>query len=82
MKVRIVSDGTPYGTAVQDPEGRPLSGIKSLTWTVNANEPATALVDMEFLPLQGLAEAKMLGPGGKEVRRIEYADGSIDEFPA
>lgn len=82
MKIKITSDGTPYGTRLTAEDGGEIEGAVAVTWRASANDPmARAEVELDFIELNGIAEARMIGPGGKEVRRIEYADGSVDEFP-
>lgn len=35
-RVKIISDGTSYGTKITDMEGKTIIGISSLTWSVEA----------------------------------------------
>lgn len=35
-RYRIVSDGTPLGTKVLDPEGRPLDMVSKIEWSIEA----------------------------------------------
>jgi hypothetical protein len=84
MKIRIAGEGSAFGSRVTDNAGRVLDGVRSVTWRHEAGEPPRAEVELMFVPLDLIdeVEARMIGPAGKEVRRIEYADGSVDEYPA
>jgi hypothetical protein len=81
MMVKIVSDGTPGGTQVMTQDGKPLECVESAVIRLD-HTCIKAELNLVFIPLETTAKATMLGPGGKEVRRIEYADGSSDEFSA
>lgn len=35
-RYRIVSDGTPRGTRVLDPDGRPMDGVTKVEWSIEA----------------------------------------------
>lgn len=37
-RVKIISDGTSYGTKITDMEGKTIIGISSLTWSVEAGD--------------------------------------------
>lgn len=83
MKVSVTSDGTPHGTRVTGPDGTAIAGITALNWRIAVGEPSRFDIEMSFIPLERVeGEAEMIGPAGKAVRRIEYADGSVDEYPA
>lgn len=83
MKVSIISDGTPRGTRIADDQGRPIEGVVAARWDIGVGQPAEVRIDLSFIALDAEGvDAVMIGPGGKAVRRIEYADGSVTEFPA
>lgn len=84
MKVRIESDGSMGGTRVLDQNGNDLTKkLAGVTFRHNAGDFPMAEVDLHFVDVAAIdTPARMIGPGGKEVRRIEYVDGSVDEFPA
>lgn len=83
MKVSIVSDGTPRGTRITDDQGRPIEGVVAARWDIGVDQPAEVRIDLSFITLDADGvEAEMIGPAGRAVRRIEYADGSVTDFPA
>lgn len=83
MKIRISGEGSAFGSQITDGAGRVLDGVRAVSWRHEAGEPPQAEVELLFVPLHLADEvdARMLGPSGKEVRRIEYADGSVDDYP-
>lgn len=46
VRLQIVSDGTAFGTKVTDEEGRPIEGIKTVSWYCDA-EDGEARVTLE-----------------------------------
>lgn len=83
MKVRIEADGSTMGTRVVTEDGRDISDrVTAVTFRHQSGRPPQVDIDLQFVPLHQIGEvdARMLGPGGKEVRRIEYADGTVDVF--
>lgn len=83
MKATIISDGTQQGTKVLRADGgEPIPGICSVTWRIDVGGVAHADVLLQMVTIWADAETRVLGPGCKEVRRIEYADGTVDEYPA
>jgi hypothetical protein len=81
MKVRIESDGDTIGTRVFTEDGREITDmILEIEWEHRAGGLPAARLYLSMIPLSGPVVAKMIGPGGKEVRRIEYSDGSEDLF--
>lgn len=82
MQIRIGADGGVFGSTIQDDNFKAVEGVKSVTWRHEAGDVPRAEVELLFVPLLTACQARMFGPGGKEVRRIEYADGSFDDFPA
>lgn len=83
MKVRIESDGSGVGTRVLDQNGNDMSsGIASITFRHVGGGFPVAEIELSFIEVTATdTPARMIGPTGKDVRRIEYADGSFDEFP-
>jgi len=82
VNVKITSDGEGFGTHVQTEDGREIDGVTEIVWRAVAGDICRADVSLSFITLSGAADARMIGPNGKEVRRIEYADGTSEEFPA
>lgn len=71
------------GTQILTEDGRDLaSAVYSASWSIESNDFARAELRLGLVEIEAVAEARMIGPGGKEVRRIEYADGTVDEYPA
>jgi hypothetical protein len=85
MKVRVIADGQPNGTRIMSEDGKnDLSNmITSVVFKHKATEPPMVELELSFIPIVfvNCVATKMLGPQGKEVRKIEYADGTVDEFP-
>ena len=82
MKVKIVSDGQPGGTKVLTDDGQDISScVGGVIWRHRAGEVPEAELELVLIPFEGVASAKVIAPNGKAVRRIEYEDGTIDEFP-
>lgn len=83
MKVTVTSDGTGHGTRVAGPDGSPIEGVVALNWRIAVNEPSRFDIELSFIPLElAEGEAVLYGPAGKPIRRVEYADGTVDEYPA
>lgn len=83
MKVKIEADGGPFGTRIFY-EGFDISNnFTSVVWKQRAGESPEVELQASFVALVFVGEilAKVLGPGGKEVRKIEYADGTVEVFP-
>lgn len=71
------------GTRILTEDGQDISSqVSSVVWSHEAQDIARAELRLAFIEVDAVAEARMIGPGGKDVRRIEYADGTIDEYPA
>jgi hypothetical protein len=71
------------GTRILTDDGRDISNqVSSVSWSHEAQDIARAELQLAFIEVDAVAEARMIGPGGKDVRRIEYADGTVDEYPA
>lgn len=82
MKVCIESDGSMGGTRVLDQNGNDLTKkLAGVTFRHSAGGFPMAEIDLHFVGITANdTPARMIGPGGKEVRRIEYVDGTVDEF--
>ena len=61
-KVRIVSDGTPSGTRVEGPDGQPIPGVVSVSWSVEMDEMARPTIELINVDIdaQALAEQQPL----------------------
>ena len=59
MSIRIVSDGTPGGTSVQNDFGMPISGISKITWSIDVETSlATATIEFTNVSIDAIAEIK------------------------
>ncbi len=79
MNVKIVSDEA--GTKVLTRDGVPIEGLSGISFRAELNDINRAELQLAVGEIEVEAEASVF-VRGKEVRRIEYADGSTDEFPA
>lgn len=80
QQVKIVSKPGMNGTRIFGEDGRELRAT-SLVFRAGANEVAYAEISLPFVELDAVdIPARMIGPNGKEVRRIEYTDGTADEY--
>ncbi|PHR83101.1 hypothetical protein [Henriciella sp.] len=84
MKLRIKSDGTQFGTCVVDENGRDISShITGVSFVHSAGGVPVANLELHLVEIEEYdGKVVMIGPDGKEVRRIEYADGSVDDYSA
>ena len=81
MQVKIISDGTPHGTKVVTADGSPVRGLTGIVFRAEVDDVNRADLSLSRVEIDAVAEARVF-VGGREVRRIEYADGSSDEYPA
>ena len=52
-KIKIISDGTVAGTKVVDETNTPLSDIKRITWTANAEDTlVNAIIEFINIPVE------------------------------
>lgn len=77
-----IKSGPKGGTRITTADGRDISNqVSGVSWSHDVDDIARAELRLSFIEIEAVAEARMLGPGGKDVRRIEYADGTSDEYP-
>lgn len=81
MHVKIISDGTPYGTKALTADGASVQGLTGIVFSAQINDINRAELHLACAGIEAEAEAAVY-VAGKEVRRIEYADGTVTEFPA
>lgn len=81
MKVKITSDGTSHGTKVTTADGVPVRGVSGIVFRAEVDDVNRAELSLCFVEIEAEAEARVY-VGGKQVCRIEYADGSFDKYPA
>lgn len=81
MKVSIKADGSLKGTKVLA-DGKDLGGkISRVRFDHEAGVPPTIELDLVLIDMVEITgEARMIGPGGKQVKRIEYMDGAVEDF--
>lgn len=58
MKIKIVSDGSSFGTKITDENGNPIEGVTGVTWKCNAKESATATIELIGVPVEIIGEGK------------------------
>lgn len=81
MHVRIISDGTARGTKVLTPDGSPVAGLTGVVFRAEIDDLNRAELNLVCAAIDAEASARVF-VAGREVRRIEYADGTVEEFPA
>ena len=60
MKIKIVSNGTSYGTKVVDSDtGEHLPNVAKITWTIEAKGLARCTLELIKVPVEVEAEADM-----------------------
>lgn len=80
--MKIVSDGT-NGTKLLTDDGQEVEGVVALTWSHQVDDFARIDARLSIVKIEAVgAETRFIGPNGKAIRRIEYADGTFDEYPA
>lgn len=53
MKLKIVSDGTPAGTRLEDEHGNGVDGVTSLSWEMDAEfQEAAVRVELARIPVE------------------------------
>jgi len=80
MIVKIVADGTARGTKVLNEDGKPLQFITGVRFAHSAGSEPLVEVDLLLVPVTVDGVAKMFGPDRREIKRIEYVDGTVDDF--
>lgn len=81
MRVTIKSDGEPLGTIVTTEDGVDLSDrISGVSFSHDSGELPRLNLYLGLTPLVIEGYARMIGPDGRQVRRIEYVDGSAETF--
>lgn len=81
MHVRIKSDGTNLGTLVTNSDGEAVPGVVSIAFRAEINDISRADISLSAVEIDAVADARFY-VCGREVRRIEYADGTTDDYPA
>lgn len=81
MNVKISSGTTGCGTRVTTADGATIDGLTEVVFRAVVNDLNRAELHLHVAGIEAEAEATVY-VAGKEVRRIEYADGSVDEYPA
>lgn len=52
QQYKIISDGTPQGTKILDPDGKELRFVKSITWNICVEGNSTAFVTLDKVALE------------------------------
>lgn len=82
MNVKITSSSvSPYETRVTTLEGVAVEGLTGITFHADVDDVNRAELRLLIseISVEGRAQFYVRG---KEVHRIEYADGSVDDFTA
>jgi hypothetical protein len=56
MKLKIVSDGTIFGTKVLTEDGKPLEYVRSISIFASVDQPPTATVELTQIPVEMTVE--------------------------
>lgn len=80
MFARIESDGG-FGTSITPEGGKPLQGVREITWRAAVNDVCRAEVVLDQIEFSGLAQTRIFVTDpdtgeSKEVKSISFADGS------
>ena len=59
MKLRIKSDGSPFGTKILDENDNELEDVVSVTWTVGVGRLATATITLTLIEADVLGELEI-----------------------
>lgn len=62
MKLKIKSDGTPYGTTVEDEDGRRVQNIQSITWKIDVRGRAVAIIEVFNAELESEGTESVVTP--------------------
>lgn len=82
MQVKIIATGEPMGTSILMEDGQDLKGYATAVRFHHEGGQIPVLeIVMGLVPIEidGIV-ARMVGPDGREILRVEYADGTADEF--
>ena len=81
MKAKVISTGDVWGTRVVREDGVEIENITAVHWE-HAQPGAVPRLSVDLAMAEIEAEGELsVYVGGKEVRRIIYADGSAEDFP-
>lgn len=81
MNVKIKSGSMPFGTKVTTADGAEIDGLNRIAVTIDVDDINRAELHLAISEIEVEASARVY-VGGNEVRRIEYADGKVVEYPA
>ena len=80
MKVRIEADGRGNGTFIRGEDGSKIDGINAIAFEHRAGRDPEIRLELCLISIGIESEAKVYGPGGKEVKKVIFADGSEVEY--
>ena len=80
MKVRIEADGRRSGTFIREEGGSKIDGISAIAFEHRAGSDPEIRLELCLISVGVVGEAKVYGPGGKEVKKVIFADGSEVEY--
>lgn len=75
-KLKIVSDGTPYGTRIFDEFGNEIENVTRIEWKIAATGMARATIDLQMVPVEVSGELQADVFAEEEL----HADMSVDTF--
>jgi hypothetical protein len=83
MNVKIIATGEPCGTRVLTEDGTDITdNVTAVVWRhEGGGSIPTAEVTIGLIEIEAAGVARMVAPNGKAIARIEYADGSADDYP-
>lgn len=81
MNVKIVSGASPFETKVTTADGAEIEGLTGVDVHIHIEDINRAKLHLAIAEVEVEAAAGVY-VRSREVRRIEYADGTADEFPA
>lgn len=81
MNIKIASGGAAYGTKVTTADGAEVGGLTAITFRAQVGDINRAELELAVGEIEVEAKARIF-VRGKQVLRIDYADGTFDEFPA
>lgn len=70
MKLKITSDGTPFGTTVEDEDGRRVQNIQRIEWSIDTKGKSLAILHVSNVELESEGDGvvrpllRPIGPPG------------------
>ena len=80
MQISIKSGPDSHGTKILGEDGTEIQGITSMDVRFRPNAIVKATLELMIMDVSIGADAKFIGPNGKEIAKIIYADGTEDVY--